>query len=253
LKYKSLLSILFLILFCSGRAGASVYTVSPTGSNSDQDVINQALIQALNAGGGVVFLSPGVYTVSSQVKIGSNTKLTGDPNAIIRVWSGSNQWFVDGTGIIGAISEPVNNIEISDFQIDGNCKSLPTSYANSGPGDHNAEKLIDLRASTGAYSNNISIHDMKLFDAFSDGVHIAFAQNVNVYNVFASDCQHSALYYVDVLTGEINNNEVAGITSDCIRHDNCQYILDSRCLVTSSVILDYIFFEVYKGIRVSER
>jgi hypothetical protein len=30
-------------------------------------------------------------------------------------------------------------------------------------------------------------------------------------------------------------------------------ILDSRCLVTSLVILDYIFFEVYKGIRVSER
>jgi hypothetical protein len=29
--------------------------------------------------------------------------------------------------------------------------------------------------------------------------------------------------------------------------------LDSRCLVTSLVILDYIFFEVYKGIRVSER
>jgi hypothetical protein len=31
------------------------------------------------------------------------------------------------------------------------------------------------------------------------------------------------------------------------------WILDSRCLVTSLVILDYIFFEVYKGIRVSER
>jgi len=49
-------------------------------------------------------------------------------------------------------------------------------------------------------------------------------QNVNIYNVFTSDCQHSALYYVDVLQGEINNNEVSGITSDCIRLDNCQYI-----------------------------
>ena len=211
------LSTLFLLLFIPGLAQATT-TLSPTGTYDNQNQINQALQN------GDVYLSAGVYDITGQIKIGSNTKLTGDPQAIIRVSSASNQWFTDGTGIIGGINEPLNNVEISGFQIDGNCKALPASYANSGSGDHNAERLIDLRADTGAYSNNILIHDLKLFDAFSDGIHIAFARNVNVYNVFASDCQHSSIYYVDVLTGEINNNEVAGITSDCIRLDNCQYI-----------------------------
>jgi hypothetical protein len=165
-----------------------------------------------------------IGNIDGQIKIDSNTRLTGSPDAILRVPSSSSQWFVDGVGVIGSISEPLNNVEIDGFQIDGNLKAFNPSWANSGAGDHNAERLIDLRASTGAYSNNISIHNLKLFDAFSDGIHIAFARNVNINNVFASDCQHSALYYVDVLGGEISNNEVSGITSDCIRLDNCQYI-----------------------------
>jgi hypothetical protein len=217
------LSILFLILV-SGLASAGVeQTVSPSGS-SDQITINNALEAVYQAGGGTVYLNSGVYDITGQIKVGSNTRLTGDSNAIIRVSSSSSQWFVDGTGIIGEISEPLNNVEIDGFQIDGNLKAFNPSWANSGAGDHNAERLIDLRASTGAYSNNISIHNLKLFDAFSDGIHIAFARNVNINNVFASDCQHSALYFVDVLGGEISNNEVSGITSDCIRLDNCQYI-----------------------------
>jgi len=223
LKVLCLYSIFFLSLFPEVAQAVTEQTVYPSGS-SDQITINQALESAYQAGGGTVYLSAGIYNIDGQVKIGSNTVLIGDPAAIIRVSSSSSQWFPDGTGIIGAINEPLNNVEISGFQVDGNCKNLPRSYANSGAGDHNAERLIDLRASTGAYSNNISISNLRLVDAFSDGIHIAFARNVNINNVFASDCQHSALYYVDVLGGEISNNEVSGITSDCIRLDNCQYI-----------------------------
>lgn len=34
---------------------------------------------------GIDALEPGVYTIDGQVRIGSNTKLTGSPDAIIRV------------------------------------------------------------------------------------------------------------------------------------------------------------------------
>jgi polygalacturonase len=171
---RCLFSIFFLSLFPGLAQAVTEQTVYPSGS-SDQIAINQALESAYNAGGGTVFLSAGTYDIDGQIKIGSNTLLTGDSNAIIRVSSSSSQWFPDGTGIIGAIKEPLNNVEISGFQVDGNCKNLPRSYANSGNGDHNAERLIDLRASSDSFSNAISIHDLKLYDAFSDGIHIAFA------------------------------------------------------------------------------
>lgn len=218
MKRLCLSSIIFLILF-SGVAGAQDLTINPC----DQNGINNALSQVYSNGGGTVHLNPGIYDITGQVKIGSNTHLSGDPNAILKV-SGSSQWFVDGTGIIGAISEPLNNVVISGFEIDGNLKAFPQSWANSGTGDHNAERLIDLRASAGAVSNYIYIYDMKLHDSYSDAIHISFAHNVFINNVFCSDCQHSSIFYVDVVTGEIYNNSIAGVTSDCIRVDNCQYI-----------------------------
>ena len=73
-------------------------TVNPTGS-SDQNTINQAISQA---GGGTVYLNPGVYMIDGPIKIISNTKLLGDSNAIVRVSSSSSQWFTGTTGLIGA-------------------------------------------------------------------------------------------------------------------------------------------------------
>ena len=93
--------------------------VSPSGS-SDQNVINQAL-----SGGGTVYLQSGVYNIDGQIRIGSNTILTGSPDAILRVSFSNSQWFVDGVGVIGAINEPLNNVEISGFSLDGNCENLP--------------------------------------------------------------------------------------------------------------------------------
>jgi hypothetical protein len=192
--------------------------------SSDQIIINSALEAGYQSGGGTVYLSAGIYNIDGQVRIGSNTKLAGDSKAIIRVSDSSSQFFTDGNGIIGGLNEPLHNVEIFGFQVDGNCENLPTSYANSGSGDHNAERLIDFRADTGSFSNNISVHDMKIYDAYSDGIHIAFANNVNCYNNFSSNCQHDAVYYVNVLSGSIYNNEIAGITDDCSRLDNCNSI-----------------------------
>lgn len=231
---------LIFILF-AGLAVTNTYTVGPPGSGAQyiaesgkaQDGINQALLAASNAGGGTVYLLPGVYEVTDIILVGSNTVFTGDPNAIVRVSSSASQYFTGTKGVIGSLTQPINNVEIWGFQVDGNCENLPSSYADSG-GDHNAGRLIYIQGLSESFCQNIRIHDMQLYDAFSDGIHLGYVNNVYCYNNFCSNCQHEGIYYVEGSGGAIYNNRVAGITSDCMRLDNCMNIM-----VTGNTLFSY--------------
>jgi hypothetical protein len=224
------------LLFLVGVSDAKTYTVSSTGSNSDQKVINEALLEAAEKPGSTVYLKSdnGPFIITGQIQIGSNTKLTGDSDAIVKVSKDTTQFFVDGVGVFGQIGGSAKNIEICGFTIDGNCDELSTSFANSGAGDHNAERLIELRGYTTDFGNNIKIHDMKLIDAFSDAIHIYFSTNVHCYNNLISNCQHSSIFYVCCFYSSINNNNIAGITSDCARLDSCQ-----NCKVYKNIFYSY--------------
>lgn len=228
---KLLAFLFFFVLFT--EIAAAEQTVSPSGSNSDQNIINQALSQVAQAGGGTVYLNAGVYEITGPINIGSNTVLTGDSKAIIRVSSSSSQWFVGTTGIINPQEFPLKNVEIYGFQIDGNLDQLPRSYANY-KGDHDAERLIYLRGSKKAFMEDISVHDMQLYDSYSDGIQIAYANNVQCYNNFVSNCQHSGIFLISVVYGAIHGNDVAGITSDCVRLDNCV-----NCTIYNNVLYSY--------------
>jgi len=210
--------------------GTMVY---PTGSNSDQTVINNALEAVHNSGGGKVYLNAGTYTIDNTVVIWSNTILTGSPNAVILVSPSSSQWFTGSTGIISC-KESVKNVEISGFQINGNLGALPASYANTPGHDKDAERCIILHGNSGDYAENIKIHDMRLYDSFSDGAYIYYAKNVKVYNNFISNTQHEGVFWSVVIGGEIYNNKIAGITSDCIRLDN-----SINCKVYDNVLFSY--------------
>jgi len=189
--------------------------LSCTVSAGDEVSINQQLQQ-----GGRIHLASGVYNLEGPITIHSNTILTGEPDTILRVSSSAGQWFGQ-VGILGNVGTSLYNVEISGFQIDGNLKALPKSYANSGTGAHNAERAVFIRCNAANFGSNISIHDLKIYDCYSDGIHVAFANNVKVYNNFVSDCQHSGIYFVSVVNGLVDSNKVAGITSDCLRFDNC--------------------------------
>ncbi|MEN6290896.1 MAG: right-handed parallel beta-helix repeat-containing protein, partial [Methanobacterium sp.] len=233
---KSNLYIL-IIIFISlimGCAFADTYTVSPSGAQSDQKEINKALQKAYDNGGGIVYLTEGDYYITGPLKIGSNTKLTGDKNAIIHVSSSSSQWFVGAVGIIVPLNYPLMNVEICDFQLDGNLMSLPTGYADYAGGDHNAERAIYLQGISNSFMKNIKIHDLQVYNFYSDGIHVQFAQDVQVYSNFVSNCQHSGIFYVSVISGLIQANDVAGLTSDCIRIDN-----GVNCKITGNVLYSY--------------
>lgn len=233
---KSIIIILTLCLFASqiGLAGEQI-VLSPQEGHSNQNRINEAIKQAASsAKGASVFLTEGVYPVDNTIIMKSNVRLLGDSNAIIRVWGGSSQWF---TGRIGVISckESLKNVEIAGFQIDGNIGNLPSKFANSQPGrEHDCEKLINIGGYSGDFANNIKIHDMKLYNAFSDGIYIIYADGVACYDNKISNCQHEGIYFSVVRNGYINNNKIAGITSDCARLDNCD-----TCLVEYNLFFSY--------------
>jgi len=240
------LSSLFFTGFFTGTASAAGdYIVSPTGATNDQDVINKAIEEASENGGGTVYLNPGVYLVDGPVIIKSNIHLTGDPNAIIRVSSTSSQWFKGQIGVICNPRESVHNVEISGFQIDGNIANLPRSYANSRSDTrHDCEKLILIGGWQSNFGSNIKIHDMKLYNAFSDGIYIRFSKGVACYNNFISNCQHEGIFFSCVLNGSIYKNKIAGITSDCARLDNCQ-----NCKIHDNIFFAYTgdSYGAYKG------
>ena len=240
------LSSLFFTGFFTGAASASGdYIVSPTGATNDQDVINKAIEEASENGGGTVYLNPGVYLVDGPVIIKSNIHLTGDPNAIIRVAPTSSQWFKGQIGVICNPRESVHNVEISGFQIDGNIANLPRSYANSRSDTrHDCEKLILIGGWQSNFGSNIKIHDMKLYNAFSDGIYIRFSKGVACYNNFISNCQHEGIFFSCVLNGSIYKNKIAGITSDCARLDNCQ-----NCKIHDNIFFAYTgdSYGAYKG------
>jgi len=178
---------------CVGVAGALDLTVYPTGAN-DQTIINNALEAVHNSGGGKVYLNAGTYEVSDTVVIYSNTVLTGSPVAEIKVSASSSQWFTGSIGIISC-KESLKNVEIYGFQINGNLGALPASFANTPGHNKDCERCILIGGYTNDYAENIRIHNMKLYDSFSDGIYLRFARNSAVYNNVISNTQHEGVFW----------------------------------------------------------
>lgn len=219
--------LIFFVLSSVGIVEAGEFiSLSPDGGHSNQNQINEALKN------GDVFLNAGVYEIDGPIYIYPDTKLTLDPNAIIRVWEGSSQWFFGRTGLINCVGSP-KNIEISGGEIDGNCDELPSNYHSNDQDPHDCERAIFLIGSSGDYGENIYIHDIKIYDCFSDGAHVRFCNKVKIENVFVSNCEHEGIYFCVVLDGLIYNCEIAGITSDNIRIENSKRIKVDKCLLYS--------------------
>jgi hypothetical protein len=232
---KYVLAFLFFLLVLTGtaEAGTSI-TLSPDPGHNNQDQINEALKNY-----DTVFLEEGVYEVSEKIIINTGNTLTGSEDAIIRVWSGSSLWFIYNYGII--TGNGCSNIEISNIQIDGNCDELPESYSGfsfpGGSGVHNTEKAISISGHSDpekGFIRSIWIYNVKIYDCFSDGIRVAYADYVFIYDNYISNCQHEGVYFVCVRYGIIQNCVIEGITSDCVRLDNGQ-----NCIIRFNVLDSY--------------
>jgi hypothetical protein len=211
---KLLPVILLFSVFFTGLVKAQDVTLNPC----DQSGINQAL-----AGGGTVYLNAGTYDITGPINLPANTVLTGDSNAIIQVSASSSQWFTGSTGIITC--DNPQNIEVSGFQIDGSCAELPHRYNSNDQDPHDCERAVFIIGGSTERGNNITISNLKIFDTFSDGVHVRYCDNVHVSNLEESDTQHEGVYFCEDFNGEISGCKIAGITSDCLRVENCKNVL----------------------------
>lgn len=234
LKTVFILILLFPVGFAEAGTGLTytVFSNSSNSSNNDQILINEATLAAYEAGGGEVHLV-GLFLVSDAVRVGSNTNLTGEAGTEIKVADTSKQFFGDGTGIVDQIDSVPSNITVSDIYINGNLHNLPTSFADTPPGDHNAHRAIDFRGTSTNFMKNIVIHNVTVKDCYSDGIHIVFADGVKIFNNILINCQHDGINVVNILNGIIQFNYVEAITSDGIRADNSPYCEISFNNITS--------------------
>jgi hypothetical protein len=220
-------------VFFPGIAAGTLQTVNPSGS-SDLENINDALQEANQAGGGAVYLNSGTYDITGPIEICSNTALSGDPNAVLTVSCPNGRWFSNSVGVINA-ADNLQNVEISGFSINGDCEGLPFDYSHTASDTaHDCESLIHLSGDSNNFMNSVSIHDMKLYDSFSDGITIRFCNNANCYDNEISNAEHEGIFYICCVDSTIHDNKVAGITSDCLRLDNSQ-----RCLVENNTLFSY--------------
>jgi hypothetical protein len=200
----------FLLLFLlSGLAQASTITLNPTGLN-DQNQITDAISQVSKEGGGEVHLTSGVYDVANTITMKSYIKLTGDPNAILRV-SASSQWFIDG---VVTCNEAIHDVSISGFQCDGNIGNLPRDWDSTPGHDRDAGKFFNLGGYSNQMSRNIKIHDMKIYNCFSDGAYFKYTNGIEFYNNEIINCQHEGFFLSACQNADIYNNKISGICSN---------------------------------------
>ncbi len=190
----------------------------------DQVQINQALEYAASNPGTTVYLKgPYVYDITSSCLIGSNTELTGDSTAKLKLASRAG-WITTGSGTpiigqIGSKGSAVHDIKIHGFEIDGN------EGAQSGAGGKDLYRLISFQGSSSTSVSNIRVYDMNLHDAKGDGFRCTYGKNIFYYNNVGNNLQHTCVMYSRVRGGEIHDNVAHQCASAADRLDSCQDIV----------------------------
>ena len=208
------------VIYVSGQ-GASNYICDGV---NDQIQINQALDYAAKHPGTKVYLKgPFVYDIRSSCLIGSNTELTGDSTAKLRLhnyigWtSPSTSHYMIGQ--IGSSGSVLHDIKIHGFEIDGN------EVAQTGDGGKDLYRIISFQGSSSASVYNISVYHMNLHDAKGEGFRCTYGKNIYYYNNTGSNLQHTCVMYSRVNTGEIHDNVALQCSCAADRLDNCQNIV----------------------------
>jgi PKD repeat protein len=217
---------------------------------NDQVQINQALSYAASHPGITVYLKgPFVYDINSSCLIGSNTELTGDSSAKLRL-ANNVGWTTASTGTpilgqIGGAGSVVHDIKIHGFEINGN------EGAQSGSGGVDLYRIISFRGSSTAPVYNISVYNMNLHDAKGEGFRCTFGKNIYYYSNVGNNLQHTCVMYSRVNFGEIHNNVAHQCSCAGDRLDNCQnIIIDNETISPYSGVTTYV--KDSKGYAVSD-
>ncbi|HHH89273.1 MAG TPA: hypothetical protein ENK45_01765, partial [Aliiroseovarius sp.] len=229
--------LVFLALFPLS-AFAQVVVVAPDGSGDfttdgrkDQVQINQALDRVASdpALTTVYLKGPNTYWIDDTIFISSNTTLTGDPDAVIKLVDRARWWtkfkpMIGQKGLsltfgLGDPSTITENITIHGFEIDGNRER------QREPSGHSYYNMILLQN-----TRNISIHDMYLHDNLADILQTGydlpgFRINLEYYNNRVHRSGHDGIFVANSLGISIHDNIFTDSRTDAhIRVQNCDRI-----------------------------
>jgi hypothetical protein len=188
------------ILYVS-NLGTDSYTVDGT---NDHVQINQALTAA-SSGDTVYLRGPFTYDLGSWLLIHSNTILTGDSSARLRLKNNAG-WSDALVPIINQAETNISNVYIYGFEIDGNA----SNQSGKSRGDGWYPCLYFTNAS------NIEMHDMYLHNGLADGMRISLGSNIKYYNNTVSELGHDGCYFLRVNGGEQRGNNTKIRTNSAI-------------------------------------
>ena len=186
--------------------------------NKDQVQINQALdFVAANPDYTTVYLKgANTFLIDEPIIISSNTILTGDSSAKLKLKDYVEWWTYDkpmiaqkgrvGWDPYGDLSESISNVEIHGFEINGGLQSEPTG--------NRYNTFIHF-----TYPYNISIYDMYMEGGEWDAVRLSSSGGPNqdvpqhtgnskIYNNLIKHCGHDAISFVGVANFEAYGNKI---------------------------------------------
>jgi len=207
------------------NSGSDDYTVDGAADNVQ---INAALAYANTNGTPSAPITtylrgPYTYDISAQLFAGSNTILTGDTTAVLRLHN-SASWGIWKPIInqIGGLGTATQNFEMSNITLDGNYANQP-EYAASQWGDGYYPGLYFA----GTFANpvrNVNIHDMTIKNTLTDGVRLSYANGINFYKNKTIECMHEGIFVMRSLNAEVYNNDFTVRTNSGGRCYNSQNV-----------------------------
>jgi PKD repeat protein len=216
--FFSICIICFLAAGSISAAAAIVYVDTDGTGNyncdgiNDHIELNKALAYIDSTGGGTVYLrGANTYWIDATLEMGSNTILTGDPSACIKLVPNAG-WDVQ-VPMIKNKNDVNKNITIKGFKINGNSESQSVSY---GKGYYNMMYFVNC--------TDVTVTGMRLEWGTGDGLKIrnspynyTFLTDVKFTDNSVYKLGHDALYVLGMNGITVANNDVYTRTNSAFR------------------------------------
>lgn len=193
--------------------GSGAYNCDGT---ADEIEINAALTFVTgHAGFTTVHLKgPHIYIIGNSVKIGSNTTLTGDATAVIKLMDAAN-WPKLVPLVTATATSGIHDVTVRGFEIDGNDTANYTGGRNRGQDYYNALAFKGV--------TNLNVHNMYIHDNMNDGMKISSCANVNYHDNRILRHGHDGLYAYKSYYINAYNNAIAIRTNCGIRFSDSNH------------------------------
>lgn len=159
------------------------YNADRTGINYAQSAIQEAINDASNAGGGIVYVPYGLYQITDNLALKSNVDLYLEPGAVLKAIPDKDEYIITSSGTISpaVIVKNASNVKIyGRGEIDGSGFKImsPLPGFTEQSLEHPRRRVIELD-----YSSNIIIEGIIVKDGSGWTMDLIRSDTVNIQSV----------------------------------------------------------------------